>query len=323
MFNFTIPSKNNKHKIINIENLVEGYYSSFNRITDYAVLKGAGGSHNSFWGIIDYPYWCQGITDDYTEHDDLYYGISPAQLTGGASYSFAYPEDKTVGIRLMLDYETILKCGKKVKKTQNDKKILIDIFELGKYPQSIVDDEEKNILEQLYRNKILKKTGRTYSYNTGSVDTIFSTAQDFEYEYNGQRYVRVKNNKSKELAKYSEKFNDEYYWVKVEPVEWYVNHNDKIAVSIRTLIGGVPYNIKPKEDLNNTYLETFIKNIFTKDINQDLEFSKSKRRIKMSKEAVDIIGKVESKDNGISDEIGECFDKELKRTKGIKRKVKK
>jgi len=48
------------------------------------------------------------------------------------------------------------------------------------------------MLDLLYVKGLLKKTGRTFSYNVGSVKKSFLVEEDIEYEYDNQRYVRVK-----------------------------------------------------------------------------------------------------------------------------------
>ena len=109
MIHFTIPSYNDTKTITNTQRIIEGgYYGGKTRITDYAILKGAGSFTDIFTKYRVYPYWLQNETDDYTNHDDLYYGISPAQAVAEGSDRYAYSEDKTVGTRLMTDYEHMI-----------------------------------------------------------------------------------------------------------------------------------------------------------------------------------------------------------------------
>lgn len=318
MNNFTIPSRANLKDIRSIQKIIEGYFYGTNRITDYAVLKGAGGPHGSFTFDKAYPYWLQNETDDYTNHDDLYYGVSPAQATDGAYYSYAYSEDKTVGTRLMLDYDTIIKYGRRVKKIKNNDNAMIDIYEYGKYPQSLVTDKEKDILNILYVKGLLKKTGRTYSYNIGSVDSSFSIDQDLEYEYNNQRYVRVKKINEDAILPNKTKLMDDHYWVKVEPIKWYVKHDTKTVVTAKTIIGGVPYNIKPVNGIANTYIGRFIWEVFSKDFNQDLDFSNSKNKTQISRDVIRVIKKTRNHNAEIDEEFAKCFDKKIKETKTTK-----
>lgn len=316
MINFTIPSYSNMEAIRNTQRIIEGgYYGGAKRITDYAILKGAGSFPDIFTKYRVYPYWLQNETDDYTDHDDLYYGISPAQAVSEGSDRYAYSEDKTVGTRLMMDYDTITRNGKRIKKVKNNIGLAIDIVEYGKYPQSLVMGEENEILDSLYMRGLLKSTGRTYSYNVGSVDKSFLVRQDIEYEYNNQRYVKVKRNNQDAIFPNGIKLINDYYWVKVEPIIWYVNHNEKMAITAKTLIGGVPYNIKPTNGIGLTYLGKFISEVFERDFTQELDLSNSKNKTKISKDAIRVIKKVRKDNEEIDLEFGKVFDEEIKKEK--------
>ena len=318
MIHFTIPSYNDTKTITNTQRIIEGgYYGGKTRITDYAILKGAGSFPDIFTKYKVYPYWLQNETDDYTNHDDLYYGISPAQAVAEGSDRYAYSEDKTVGTRLMTDYEHITKQGQIVKKINNNLGI-IGIYEYGSYPQTLVSDQENDKLNMLYTKGLLKKTGRTYSYNVGSVDSIFSVEEDLEYEYDNQRYVLTKRINDDAIFPNGTKLINDYYWVKVEPIRWYVNHNEKMAITEKTLIGGVPYNIKPINGISLTYLGKFINEVFSKDFSQ----LNPKKKIKISKDAIRVVKKARRNSKDIDLEFGKIFDNTLKKDKGIKVKVK-
>lgn len=320
MIQFTIPSSYDMETIMNNQRIIEGTYSS-RRITDYAVLKGAGVLPGIFSSSRVYPYWLKTETDDYTDHDDLYYGISPAQAVSEGWDRYAYSEDKTIGTRLMINYEDITKNGHRIKKIKKDDEIL-EIFEYGNYPQTLVSDEESEILDLLNKKGLLNVTGKTYSYNIGSVGKELKIESDTEYEYKNKKYVRVKKNNPDAVLPNGNKLTKDYYWVKVEPIKWYVNHKNKIAIAQKTFLGGIPYNQNPCNGLDNTYLGRFIKEVFTKEFNQDRSFLNKSNKTKISKDAIKIIKKSREKDREIDKEFGKTFDEEFKKeTSKIKVKV--
>lgn len=325
MINFTIPSSNDMKSIRETQRSIEGYFG-IKRITDYAVLKGAGTKISNFDSNKVYPYWLKTETDDYTDHDDLYYGISPAQAVEGGMDHYAYPEDTTVGTRLMVDYMIVSEHGKKIKRIKSDNGTIIDVVKFGNYPQSLATDQEQEMLTSLKRQGLLKETGITYSYNIGTTKSNFTIDQDREYIYDNQRYVYVKVHNPDPVLPNGMKPTKEYYWVKLQPIIWYVNHNERIAITKKIIIGGVPFDKTPSNGIGYTYLGRFINEIFSKDFNQN-GITIPNNKTTLSNDVINGI-KTARKDNPeIDSEFGKIFDTEVvkeqdkKKQKGILVKV--
>ena len=252
---FSIPSVNEKADIFRMTQIIErGHVET----TDYAYIKGVNNGSECNYG----RYWLSTLTDDYTCRDDAYYGINDAQAVGGGMYSdYAYSDDDSIATKLMVDYDDIVYYGSNEKNYKDG----IKTFEYGEYPQTKASYVETQILDNLESSGNLNKTGKRYAYNIGDVSHGLTLAYDEEYEYNGQKYVKAKITNSKLVLPDFEKHRS-HLWIKVEPIVWYTDYNKHLAVTGKNIIGGVQYNIKPVEGLNNTFLKSFIENGFKKDI---------------------------------------------------------
>lgn len=117
-------------------------------------------------------------------------------------------------------------------KNKNGKTIYHTI-ELGFYPQDKAEETEK--LEKLYNENKLTPTGKTY---TGYMNEDGTFQQNQEFEYDGQKYVRVIS------KKYYEEKRPEYkdktkapdsgtpIWAKVQPIKWDIRNWDKLPKEI-------------------------------------------------------------------------------------------
>ncbi|MCI8555054.1 MAG: hypothetical protein HFI85_00560 [Clostridia bacterium] len=115
------------------------------------------------------------------------------------------------------------------------------------FPQSYALNSAE--IEDAYQDGKLNATGRVYSgrYIAG----LESVLQDnFEYEYKGNKYVRVRADKaSKCQGKVSFEgdidFNKgEHYWFKVEPIEFLIEKDENDTMLVRSkkgILSGVPF----------------------------------------------------------------------------------
>ena len=126
--------------------------------------------------------------------------------------------------------------------------------EYGEYPQSVVSKDEASYLEKVFLARDMKETTKIYA-------PPFVFDKDFtEYEYNGDKYIRVVvdpimeyerqiYNCGIENAQQFEKIWPEglvvsdrvIYWVKVEPIKWLIDQNSDIALSKDILFANVSY----------------------------------------------------------------------------------
>ena len=96
--------------------------------------------------------------------------------------------------------------------------------------------------------------------------------EEEEYEFNGEKYVRVLNLNPEGLLSNGEKAeNKEYYWVKVEPVVWFVDKNEDYAITDKIFIGGVAYNSYETGSYEKTYACRFIDEYFRSELIQNIK----------------------------------------------------
>ena len=224
--------------------------------TDYAIANGAF----HWWGGVSRTgkkgtsaYWLRsafskdevydvlrgGLRDtDYVDRTQL--GISPTLHLNLSSIISAQSE--------LHDF------GKIAHVKDTDGKVIYHTIEFGKYPKTkeTKSDEFENLLKE---DKIFP-TGKTY---TGYLDNGKFT-ENLEYEYNGQKYVRVKNNRFEDGNFYSDGQKvpkDGYVWIKVEPITWIIRNWDEMPTSINpqgngkatyidvrteeSIMGGIPF----------------------------------------------------------------------------------
>ena len=109
----------------------------------------------------------------------------------------------------------------KISEIKNKDSSKYHTIEFGEYPKTYVGDTKNKELERLYSSKKLSLTGKTY---TGRIDNDGEITFHSEFEYEGQKYVRVLTKKYDYDSKYSDGTmapeDGTYMWVKVEPIVW-------------------------------------------------------------------------------------------------------
>lgn len=115
------------------------------------------------------------------------------------------------------------------------------------FPQSYALNSAE--IEDAYQDGKLNATGRVYSgrYIAG-LDSVLQ--DNFEYEYKGNKYVRVRADKSntckgKVTFEGDIDFNKgEHYWFKVEPIEFLIEKDENETMLVRSkkgILSGVPF----------------------------------------------------------------------------------
>lgn len=193
--------------------------------------------------------------------------------------------DIDIGCRPIVRYSEIsLNCY--------DKKINdgLMIVTYGEFPQYVVNSEIKEILDKKYEEKTLTETGKTYTFYEPYMDFYAPDLSEYfeqsliEYEYNGKKYIRfvgLSNIRYYGDLSNKEKVKDgSIYWVEVEPVRWYVDIDNDIAISEKVLFSGVQYysyvdKKDPGDDL--IYSTSTIKKYLEKYFNKDIVSNKNMR----------------------------------------------
>ena len=233
-------------------------------VTDFAILLGAAvidcnnkekdsslKSRTSWWCTI--PKEKTPLINCVTEDGNL-----------GSTMYF----ERTNGIRPVLVYSNF-SFNKK-------KKISDNLFEVeyGEYPQYAVDKSLGKTLEKKYQTGSLKKTGKTYTVNSGKwwgvEEDEFIPIQLEEYEYQEKRYVRAtySNHFSCVLSNNQEYDEDNVVWVEISPLKWILDEKEKILVSEKILISGLLFWKVREEykDFKNTEIYMFLNKFFINDI---------------------------------------------------------
>ena len=118
----------------------------------------------------------------------------------------------------------------------------------GEYPQYAVSAMMQSTLESKYING-LKKTGRNYTFDLvryNDRDAKFIPNVCDEYEYKGQKYIRIMANTFYNQGELQlsngevYKFGD-YVWVKVSPVKWLIDSKEELLISKFGLVSGIRF----------------------------------------------------------------------------------
>jgi len=263
------------------------YLGEDTKATDYAILNGLK-TFISKNGNICGKYWLnkhEDVYDSPRERDD------PPEFTAQATNSFgwAYPTDKSIGIKPALEISNIKIISEVVESYiypvfyERDEEYLF--IEFGEYPQNIVDNNLSNLLTRLYEENQLKQTGNTFSRDIGNSIDGMKCIEEEEYEYNGNKYVRAINLNPEGILTNGEKAGTkEYYWVKVEPVVWYIDKEENLARADKIIIGGVSFNDKLSWSYEETYAAKFINNYFAEDLTKNhKEKIKNIHKVKVQK----------------------------------------
>ena len=150
----------------------------------------------------------------------------------------------------------------------------------GEYPQYVVDFKTWVSLEDAYQDEMIKPTGKKYTIYTANRDIYegYDIKELDEYLYQGKKYVRFKGLDSvysrEELSTGEDIEAGKVYWLEVEPVQWYIDKRDDIAICDSILFAGVQY-YSAQDEKNGDYsfetstLKTYLDNYFSKEISKN------------------------------------------------------
>ena len=156
--------------------------------------------------------------------------------------------------------------------------------EYGEYPQYVADSRMQSILELEY-NRGIKKTGRSYTFDSVKYDdycTGFKPVTYEEYEYQEKKYIRIRansdfgGNKFK-LSNGAFYRDDDYVWVEVSPVKWLIDDRTGILVSKIGLVSGIRFlgrNHNYKGDFSRTEMKEYLDRYMTHDLTQTATFTR-------------------------------------------------
>lgn len=149
--------------------------------------------------------------------------------------------------------------------------------EYGLYPQMAVDDTMQNVLENAYNVNSLTSIGKCCTFDArkyNEYDKSFLAEEIEAYEYNGEKYARIRanscyNGNSFTLSNNKSYKDGDYVWAKVEPITWVKHPDDDWVISEKAIISGIRFYEKRGKyygDFSKTDLNNFFQNFFSKDI---------------------------------------------------------
>lgn len=202
------------------------------------------------------------------------------RTTDGYNHAaFNYYESKgRGGIRPVLQYSQIKEvCLNKVKAKDG----ILEI-EYGEYPQQAASKSLQITLENLFKKDTLKKTKKTYTRYDGENDLRIHYIS--EYEYNGNKYVRIGANLhfnySDIILSNGEKYsNNDTVWIEVKPIKWLVDENQDIAVTDKIIFAGVQFN--KKRNYEGNFCNSNIKNFMDTHLSKDIIPSKTEIKLEL------------------------------------------
>ena len=227
--------------------------------TDYAIANGAfqwwqGVSRTGKKGTS--AYWLRSAYSEYLAD----------YVTKDGSRNTRYVEMTQLGVcpALHLNLSSIISArsasrdfGKIAHIKDTDGKVIYHTIEFGEYPKTKASNSDE--LEKLFQEHKIPATGKKY---VGHIEdaNMGKFTENLEYEYLGQKYVRVKNNRFEEGNWYSDgqKVPESgYVWIKVEPITWKIRNWDEMPTSINpkgngqatyidvrteeSIMGGIPF----------------------------------------------------------------------------------
>lgn len=203
------------------------YYLRACYASDYATINGAF--------ISDGPY---GLKCEYFVRRAYYHDVDVKKITDDGNLDSETVGDGETCIRpsVQLDVEKVMKAQKEMSNPFKIAKIEggdSGKLNFGEYPQSYVGTQVNADMENAYQRGLLKQTGKKYlrsywfSFERGPQED-----NAYEFEHNGEKYVRVLSHRSYEdtLFKNGEDVPefDEPCWVKVEPITWNIRNWDEL-----------------------------------------------------------------------------------------------
>lgn len=182
-----------------------------------------------------------------------------------------------VGARPALPYSSIksVSLNERIRDFDGIKEI-----EYGEYPQTVVDEYYSLKLEDLYNYGNLKPTDKKYTTGKGSVHT--------EYEYNGSKYIRFVAD-----LKYDGQFLSDgrkvhtggVYWLRVEPIVWFVDEIADVALSKKVIFSGVEFQgYRCEVDFDKSSIKEFMDRFFSREIVPCMEHSRNELEVQSLRE---------------------------------------
>ena len=272
------------------------------KATDVAILTGATVSKHY---KVSNDSSIKGRTCDWFLADKIFEQNVSIVSTDG-NYSWTHNGSRFVGVRPIAFYQDLgdLESNMVVNS------LGLKEIEYGEYFSYGVDPKLQKILFENLKNNHLLRTGKTYTVNQAdqsSYSEEFNPIAFDEYMYLGEKYVLVKANRL-EFSSYNSKHqkvricstvelsnsqiatNGDYYWVKVSPIKWFVDTQNKMLVCENIIAAGMIYCNFDQYDgtVETTEIYNFLNKFFSKDIIPSIPLTKTEKMVKPALEIDEI-----------------------------------
>ena len=269
-------------------------------ITDFAILLNGDVIKETIDGS-DYRtnlekragiYWTRTRNERFKSEGIRCFGYTVGK---NASRKNSYLETKNTSIRPIISFSSIDEIPTNGVSPKRAEDGVLEV-EYGYYPQNVTSINMEKTLERELEHKRVKATKNKYNFYVSAYcedkdsgerkwREVLNQAQ--EYEYNGKRYVRFDTNDfignpACQLSNGRTIPESGYVWLEVLPVKWLIDEKEKVMVSEKLIVSGVPFEAEIKENPEGRFDKSFIKCFMDEHLSKDLE--QSRRTITLGKQ---------------------------------------
>ena len=206
-------------------------------------------------------YWTK--TPDSDRSGSVFNVYPNGNVYGDGAYNTGF------GVRPVIPLSQIYRSKIKLNKVLESSR---DIVEYGEYPQFVIEEDLEEELENLYQEDRLKKTKKSYTSMLKEEKEKYQ-----EYIYQNNKYIRVKEANISmddcEFANGRKAIKGETYWLKVEPIEWLIDKNAKIAIA-KNVLTAMPFSYEHDNDYEKSVVKVFLEDYFIKEIKPSIDMEK-------------------------------------------------
>ena len=247
-------------------------YGTKAAITDLCILTGGYLCENTKYNINEDRSLTGRIGWFWTRSND----VSVVDKEGNRCCSIRYARNGTVRPALQSSVIFSQIYQSRVRRYNGTEEV-----EFGEYPQYAADSRMQSILESEYNKGMMNKTGGSYTFDSvkyNDYNTGFKPVTYEEYEYQGNKYIRIKANSDFDGGKFMLSngacYKDgDYVWVEVAPVKWLIDDENNQLISKKGLVSGIRFldrKINYYGNFNKTEMYEYLNKYMIKDLFQNV-----------------------------------------------------
>lgn len=251
-------------------------YGTNAAITDLCILTGGYLCENTKYNINEDRSLTGRIGWFWTRSNDGDNDVRAVDKEGNRCYSIRYARNGTVRPALQSSVIFSQIYQSRVRRYNGTEEV-----EFGEYPQYAADSRMQSILESEYNKGMMNKTGGSYTFDSvkyNDYNTGFKPVTYEEYEYQGNKYIRIKANSDFDGGKFMLSngacYKDgDYVWLEVLPVKWLIDQKTHTLISKYGLLSGIEFLDKEHEyngDFSKTKMYEYLNKYMIKDLFQNV-----------------------------------------------------